>query len=550
VIVQLLNDFSPNCAAVTYDAIRKPEDFRYFPENDPLRRNVFRPLWHDSGRGFLGLPSKNEIRCFVSSEEWYKAAGQMPSFFSRLDQNAVLLLEHVVGTGVASSSQIAQQRVAAYQYVDEFVTRHRESAPDFPEIRRVPRPIPIDPNVLGPEKDSAKEKRRLVKPRMTVKPQPRVSLPRIKNRPETVHLEFSAYLELGKFRECRISFDAVLKELNDSFFAFWLSDDGKIRVRCEDNLAQKGGRLVRITGRVVDIEGELVVDIKSADDIALVEPNEVISDRNYKKRSVVENTQLLRWNFRAFPGWKRRPRRLPPPPRATLPRRPESLRGELIGTKVTLTWQEPNYNGVAIMGYLIEQSRDGGEWSPIDDVAAQPCEKTIVDLERGVDYRFCVSAEGAAGFGSRSEPFHLGLIPETANTLPGRPESLEGELIGRKVRLTWREPNYNGVVIVGYRIEQSRDGGGWSLVDDVAAQPCEKTIVDLERGVDYRFCVSAEGAAGLGSRSEPFHLGLIDERDGGDFENDSSVERVRLSKLVAVSGAVIALVAILIWFLR
>jgi hypothetical protein len=153
VIVQLLYDLSPNCAAVTYDAIRKPEDLRYFPEDDPMRGNVFRPLWHDSGKQkrFFGLPGKNEIRCFVSSEEWHKAIGSMPQFFSRLDQNYVTLLEHVVRTVAASGSQIAQQRVAAYQYVDEFVTRHRESAPEFPEIRRVPRPIPI-----GPEKDSAK----------------------------------------------------------------------------------------------------------------------------------------------------------------------------------------------------------------------------------------------------------------------------------------------------------------------------------------------------------------------------------------------------------
>jgi len=298
-----------------------------------------------------------------------------------------------------------------------------------------------------------------------------------------VYLRFSAYLDLEKFRECRVSFDAVLVELNDSFFAVWLSNDGKIRVRCEDNLAQRGGRLVRITGRVVDIEGELVVDIKSADDVALVEPIEVISDRKNKRRSAVGNTQLLGWNFRAFPGWKRRPRRLPPPPRATLPRCPESLRGELIGTTVRLTWQELNYNGVAIVGYRIEHSRDGGEWSVAEDVAAQPCEKTIVGLERGVDYRFCVSAEGAAGFGRRSEPLSLGSISEEGSN-GSRP------------------------------IDEESEG--------------DNRIVD---GDD--------------------ESGESDENDQNDRDiSEIITEKTRSWQLVAVSGAVIALVAILTWFLR
>jgi len=521
VIVQLLYDFNPNCAAVTYDAIRKPEDLGYFPEDDPMRRNIFRPLWNDGGkqRRVWGLPSKNEIRCFVSSEEWYESAGQKFDFFSRLDQNAVLLLEDVVGTGVVPSSLIAQQRVAAYQYVDEFVARHRELAPKFPEIRREPRPIPTGPSGEGVDDDSPKKKRRPVKPRVTVKPRttvkprvtvkprttvkppmtvksrPRVGLSRVKNQPETVYIGISAYLDLEKFRDRRVSFDAVMMELNESFFAFWLSVDGKIRVRCDSNLATKCNRLVRITGRVVDIDGQLVVEIKSAEDVVVLNPYEAISVRAKRNRPVTGTIQFLSWSFRALPGWKRRPRRLPPPPPATLPRRPESLRGEVIGTKVRLTWQEPNYNGVVIEGYRIEQSKDGGEWSPIEDVAAQPCEKTVVDLKPGVNYKFCVSAEGAAGFGSRSEPLNLGSIVEV-------------------------DTDPRGV---------SGNGG--------------REIVDVDSGDD-----DEKGAGGetVGSSSNYEK----DEGVGNGVLGGRATEQMRGLGFVAVSGAVIALIAIVYWLVR
>jgi len=490
VIVQLLHDFNPNCAAVTYDAIRKPEDLLYFPEDDPMRRNIFRPLWNDSAKQkrIWGLPSKNEIRCFVSSEEWYKAAGRMPEFFSRLAQNAVLLIEDVVGTGVASSSQIAQQRVAAYQYVDEFVTRHREVAPKFPEIRREPRPITDGHSGEGVDGDSPKKKRRLVKPRVTVKPRktvkprvtvksrPRVGLPRVKNRPETVYIGISVYLDLEKFRDRQVSFDAVLVELNESFFAFWLSVDGKIRVRCDSNLATKCNRLVRITGRVIDIDGQLVVDIKSAEDVVVLKPHEAISVRAKRNRPRPRPERIPPWSFRALPGWKRLPRRLPPPPPATLPRRPESLRGKLNGTNVRLTWQEPNYNGVVIEGYRIEQSKDGGEWSLVDDVSAQPCEKTVVDLKPGVNYTFRVFAEGAAGFGSQSE--------------------------------VWNCP----IVVGGSGDDDEKGAGG--------------------------------GTVGGSSNYED------DKRAGNGVLGGRTTEQIRGLGFVAVSGAVIALVAIVYWLVR
>jgi len=159
--------------------------------------------------------------------------------------------------------------------------------------------------------------------------------------------------------------------------------------------------------------------------------------------------------------------------------------------------------------------------------------------------------------------------------LPRRPESLRGKLNGTNVRLTWQEPNYNGVVIEGYRIEQSKDGGEWSLVDDVSAQPCEKTVVDLKPGVNYTFRVFAEGAAGFGSQSEVWNCPIVvggsgddDEKGAGggtvggsrNYEDDKragngvlggrTTEQIRGLGFVAVSGAVIALVAIVYWLVR
>lgn len=68
---------------------------------------------------------------------------------------------------------------------------------------------------------------------------------------------------------------------------------------------------------------------------------------------------------------------------------------------VTLTWSAPNDDGGSPVKKYIIEAKDGrtGEWAVVADVPSKVSQKTIQDLEEGVNYMFRISAVNDIGQG-------------------------------------------------------------------------------------------------------------------------------------------------------
>jgi hypothetical protein len=88
-----------------------------------------------------------------------------------------------------------------------------------------------------------------------------------------------------------------------------------------------------------------------------------------------------------------------------LPSKPYRLLGILGDAKVTLSWEEPMWDGgvFPITGYIIQQSTDGTNWSTIvADTGNTDTGKVVTGLTNGQDYYFRVAALNRSGTGEYS----------------------------------------------------------------------------------------------------------------------------------------------------
>ena len=155
---------------------------------------------------------------------------------------------------------------------------------------------------------------------------------------------------------------------------------------------------------------------------------------------------------------------------ATAPDAPTGLVAAADGpTKIDLSWTAPaSDGGVAITGYRIEVSSDGGNsyTNLVADTGDAGTSHRHTGLAGATTRHYRVSAINASGTGSAS-----GVASATtdAATVPGMPTSLVATANGpNRIDLSWTAPaNDGGAAVAGYRIEVSADGGG-SYSDRVA----------------------------------------------------------------------------------
>ena len=127
-----------------------------------------------------------------------------------------------------------------------------------------------------------------------------------------------------------------------------------------------------------------------------------------------------------------------------------------------------------------------------------------VDVEPG---QRMLQAVGLSPTG-QTRALNLGVVVEPAK-VPGAPTNVTPVPGNRQAALTWTAPVRPGASpITGYRIEQSRNGGPWTvaIANTGSARPNASTnavVARLVNGDDYRFRVTAINAAGLGRTSEP-----------------------------------------------
>jgi hypothetical protein len=193
---------------------------------------------------------------------------------------------------------------------------------------------------------------------------------------------------------------------------------------------------------------------------------------------------------------------------------PQSLTPVAGDRQISLTWTAPVDNGgVALTGYSVQRSTDGGRtWTNALTTSPSALTATITGLTNGVAYVFRVSATNSAGTGAAST-----WVTSAPVAPPTAPASVAATASVSGASLNWAAPTDDGgAAIVGYRIEQSTDGGlTWGstvqLGATVQAQSLRKRNLDnaglstatslqlsgLQAGRSYIFRVQAYSVVGV-----------------------------------------------------
>ncbi len=182
---------------------------------------------------------------------------------------------------------------------------------------------------------------------------------------------------------------------------------------------------------------------------------------------------------------------------------PTGLRATAQGaTRIELRWTAPSQtNGAALLGYRIEQSRDGGRtWLALrSNTATTATTFTHTGLPPGTTRHYRVSAINGAGTG---EPSNVASAMTAA--VPGAVRNLAARSTGtNRIDLTWTAPSANaGAPVTGYRIEVSGTGGAWRvLVANTRSAATAYSHIGLSPGTQRFYRVSAINEAGAGAVS-------------------------------------------------
>jgi titin len=193
---------------------------------------------------------------------------------------------------------------------------------------------------------------------------------------------------------------------------------------------------------------------------------------------------------------------------------PQSLTPVAGDRQITLTWTAPVDNGgVSLTGYSVQRSADGGRtWTNALTTGPSTLTATITGLANGVAYVFRVAATNAAGVGAASA-----WVTSAPVAPPAAPASVAATAQSTGATLNWAAPaDDGGAAVVGYRVEQSADGGAtWGstvqLGANVQSQSLRKRSFDdaglsnatslqvtgLQVGRSYVFRVQAYSVVGM-----------------------------------------------------
>ena len=185
-----------------------------------------------------------------------------------------------------------------------------------------------------------------------------------------------------------------------------------------------------------------------------------------------------------------------PPPSA-----PRFLRAKgYSATEINLSWSAPAETGGAnITGYKIEVSTDGSSnWTDlVADTSSTSTTYSHTGLTLGARRYYRVSAITAVGTGPVSDTASAIAEPDVGR-IPG---NLRAKAVSMtQIDLSWSRPKTRRFPITGYRIEVSRDGWLWSVLEaDTSSTRYSHTGLRAGNGWFYR--VSAINEKGTGPAS-------------------------------------------------
>ena len=190
------------------------------------------------------------------------------------------------------------------------------------------------------------------------------------------------------------------------------------------------------------------------------------------------------------------------------PGRPQNLTAEASSaTTIDLDWQEPAAAGSsAIIGYLIEVSRDGGAtWSnQVRNTRSTATRYRHTGLTAGTTLHYRVSAINSYDTGAPSPV--VSATTEEEERVPDAPRRLTAEVRGRSaIQLDWTRPSSSGTSpVTGYQIQWSSTGTGrWqNLVANTRSTTTRRTDDGLSPGTTRYYRVAAISAAGTSDWSD------------------------------------------------
>ena len=168
---------------------------------------------------------------------------------------------------------------------------------------------------------------------------------------------------------------------------------------------------------------------------------------------------------------------------------------------VDLTWVAPsNTNGQPIIGYKIETSLDGINWSPLTVTTNTNVTYSHTNPTAGSDNYYKVSAINSLGTGvaGNTASVFVGTPPDAPTGLTVTP------LAGKQHQIDWVAPAYNGgLAITNYEIERSPTGvtGTWATVQQVGNVLTWTDNTGLTLGDTYYYQVKATNSLGNGPAS-------------------------------------------------
>ena len=191
---------------------------------------------------------------------------------------------------------------------------------------------------------------------------------------------------------------------------------------------------------------------------------------------------------------------------ATVPDAPTDLEAVADGTsQIDLAWSAPDYDGGdEISGYLIEESRDGGEmWTElVANTGSTSTAYSHTGLAPATTVRYRVAAINSEGAGDYSNVADA----KTDATVPDAPTDLQAEANGTsQIDLAWDAPDYDGgAAVSGYLIEESRDEGDtWrELVANTGSTSTAYSHTGLAPATTVHYRVSAINEVGAGAHSD------------------------------------------------
>jgi hypothetical protein len=183
------------------------------------------------------------------------------------------------------------------------------------------------------------------------------------------------------------------------------------------------------------------------------------------------------------------------------PRTVPGLIEDLVATPqnqaITLTWTAPSTGGATISSYVVEQSTEGGAFTPLPSVAGTETSLLVTGLLNGTPYQFRIRAVNVAGDGPTSDA----TTAVAPRDVPGAPRNVAGIPGIGSVRVNWLAPlDTGGSPVTGYKLERRAGNGAWvTVAANLAATPTSRNVIGLLNGTSYTFRVSAISAGGTGA---------------------------------------------------